>query len=432
MYDERMFEHGIRGNVETLLSLDPTVCDRGELEHIVELSARVRGWVDAIDVAVARRVAASATPGFDASPAEVLGRCGRRSRKDAKAAADRAAVCDHLPSFEDALADGTITAGHVDALANATRNLDDAARSELAELEADLLVAASRDTLAEFDKDCRDLARLLAGDGGVCEIDRQKANSTVRRWIDKVTGMWHLHAELDAESGAKLWTAVDAQLDTVKQRDGNAEIPLERLTAVALVEAVGATPASNGDRRIPEVCVHVDLPTLADGLHERSICETSNGIPLPVDTIRRLCCEATIIPIVLGADGEALDVGREQRVANRAQRRALRAMYRTCAHPHCDVAFDHCKIHHVIPWERLGPTDLDNLLPLCSTHHHQVHEGRWRLALRADRIITVHRPDGSHYFTGRTIDRRPNNRTTGGGHDLRPARPPGSPATTAA
>jgi hypothetical protein len=210
MYDLVMVEHGIRRTVDTLLALDPAVCDRRDLEHIVELSARVRGWVDAIDVAVARRVASSAGPGVDASPAEALGRCGRRSRKDAKAAADRAAVCDQLPSFEDALADGTISAGHVDALANATRHLDNAGRSELAILEADLLNAAARDTIAEFDKDCRDLARLLAGDGGVGELERQKVNSTLRRWIDKVTGMWHLHAEVDPESGAKLWTAIDA------------------------------------------------------------------------------------------------------------------------------------------------------------------------------------------------------------------------------
>jgi hypothetical protein len=430
MYDERMFEKGIRTTVEALLALDPAACDRRELEQIVELSARVRGWVDAIDVAVARRVASNGTPGVDASPAEVLGRCGRRSRKDAKAAADRAAVCDQLPSFEDALADGTVSAGHVDALANATRSLDDVARSELATLEAELLSAASRNTIAQFDKDCRDLARLLSGDGGVGELERQKANSTVRRWIDKVTGMWHLHAELDPESGAKLWTAIDAQLDSVKQRDGNAEIPLERLAVVALVEVVGAEPNSTGERRIPEVCVHVDLPTLADGLHAHSICETSNGIPLPVDTVRRLCCEAHVIPIVLGADGEALAVGREQRVANRGQRRALRAMYRTCAHPHCDVPFDHCQIHHVIPWERFGLTDLENLLPLCSKHHHLVHEGRWQLTLRADRTITLHRPDGSHYFTGCTTDRRPSRRTNDDA--LRPARPPGSAASTAA
>ncbi len=290
--------------------------------------------------------------------------------------------------------------------ANATRHLDDAARSELATLEADLLAAASRDTIAEFEKDCRDLARLLTGDGGVGELDRQKANSTVRRWIDKVTGMWHLHAEVDPETGAKLWTAIDAQLDSVKQRDGNGEVALEQLTVIALVEVVGATPASNGERRcqrcactstcrrLPMVCT----PRRSARPPTASRCRSTRSAGCAAKPPSSRSCWAPTV--------KRSPSGANKRVANRAQRRALRAMYRTCAHPHCDIAFDHCQIHHVIPWERFGLTDLENLLPLCSKHHHLVHEGRWHLTLQPDRTITLHRPDGSHYFTGRTIDRR--------------------------
>ena len=127
---------------------------------------------------------------------------------------------------------------------------------------------------------------------------------------------------------------------------------------------------------MPEICVHIDYDTMLNGLRELSVCETADGIPLPPETVRRLACEAVIVPIVLNGAGEALDCGREQRVANRAQRRALRAMYRTCGYPGCDVVFDRCDIHHVIEWLRFGSTDLDNLLPLCSRHHHLVHEGR--------------------------------------------------------
>jgi hypothetical protein len=103
--------------------------------------------------------------------------------------------------------------------------------------------------------------------------------------------------------------------------------------------------------------------------------------------------------------GEVLDRGREFRVANRAQRRALRAIYRTCAHPGCDINFDRCTIHHVIAWLHHGPTDLDNLLPLCNQHHHLVHEGRWRLTLDQHRVITIHRPDGTQHFHGTTTNR---------------------------
>ena len=77
----------------------------------------------------------------------------------------------------------------------------------------------------------------------------------------------------------------------------------------------------------------IDWQKLVDDAAGVGICETDNGIPLPVATVRRLCCDAEILPAVLGADGEILDAGRSARTANRAQRRALRAMHRGCAHP---------------------------------------------------------------------------------------------------
>ena len=156
---------------------------------------------------------------------------------------------------------------------------------------------------------------------------------------------------------------------------------------------------------MPEVSVLIDLPTLRDGLHDRSVAETSDGQPLPPETIRRLACQADLIPVVLDGRGVTLDVGRSRRVATPAQRTALRAMYRTCAHPDCTVRFGDCDIHHVLEWtSHLGPTALDNLLPLCGRHHHLVHEGGWRLRLRPDRTIILHRPDGTVAFVGTTVD----------------------------
>jgi hypothetical protein len=69
-------------------------------------------------------------------------------------------------------------------------------------------------------------------------------------------------------------------------------------------------------------------------------------------------------------------------------------MYRCCGFGDCDVAFDRCEIHHTIPWELGGPTDLINLIPLCSRHHHVVHEGGWQLDLANDRLLTITQPDG--------------------------------------
>ncbi len=103
--------------------------------------------------------------------------------------------------------------------------------------------------------------------------------------------------------------------------------------------------------------------------------------------------------VVLHAPGE-MNLGRTTRLASRAQRRALRALYPTCAVPGCCVAFEFTKPHHVRDWEHGGPTDLANLLPLCSKHHHCAHEGGWKLTLQPNRHLTITLPDGTILTTG--------------------------------
>jgi hypothetical protein len=131
-----------------------------------------------------------------------------------------------------------------------------------------------------------------------------------------------------------------------------------------------------------DVVVHIDLETLTDGLSKSSTHRTAFGADLPVETIRRIACDANIIPLVLNGAGMPLDIGRSQRLASAAQRRALEATHDTCAFDGCAVAFHACQIHHIDYWERGGPTDLENMVPLCSKHHHAAHEGGWTLTLK--------------------------------------------------
>lgn len=406
-----MHDHGIRQTVDALLELDPAGCDRSGLDQAVELTAKLRSWLDAVDVAIARQVRTLSTSAADPSPTEVLGNQGRRSKRESRAASERSSVCDRMPGFEEALVEGTVSAGHLDAIAQASRGLDDAAKAALDGFAADLVAAAKNTPVATFERDVRDLARFVTPDDGTGELERQKRNSRVSRWIDKSTGMWKLLAEVDPETGAKLWAALDGQLDSVRQREGNARVPLEQLAVTALVEVLSTSGSSSGSPRVPELYVHIDHPTLFGGVHPDTLCELSDGTPLPLSTVRRLCCDAEIVPIIIGPDGQPLDAGRSIRTANRKQRRLLRSMYRTCAHPHCDVPFDYCQIHHVIPWEMLGRTDMANLLPLCSRHHHLVHEAGWQLSMTPDRTITLCRPDGSEFFRGLTTDRGATRRT---------------------
>lgn len=139
-----------------------------------------------------------------------------------------------------------------------------------------------------------------------------------------------------------------------------------RLAADALGELIAA---GHGTVRptVADITVLVDEQTLTTGeYHDHSVCETGDGAPLPIATVRRLICNAFVTGVVIGQDGTPLDVGRTTRTANRQQRRALRAMHRTCAAEGCDTLFDQCEIHHIWYWEHGGPSDLDNFLPRCA------------------------------------------------------------------
>lgn len=67
-----------------------------------------------------------------------------------------------------------------------------------------------------------------------------------------------------------------------------------------------------------------------------------------------------------------LNYGREHRLANRIQRRALMQRDRGCTYPGCH-ARKHLIAHHIIEWDNGGPTSLDNLVLVCPFHHRLVH-----------------------------------------------------------
>ena len=155
-----------------------------------------------------------------------------------------------------------------------------------------------------------------------------------------------------------------------------------------------------------EMVVIIDLHTLLHGLHERSIISNGHNVELPVESYRRMACNASIIPVVLDGDGVALDEGRAKRLATSKQRLALYAMYDTCGIPGCTVSSRHCQPHHIRWSSNFGNTDLDNLIPVCSRHHHAVHEGGWQLVMHRNRSLTITYPDGSIRRSGPPGDQR--------------------------
>ncbi|GAA2759884.1 DUF222 domain-containing protein [Actinopolymorpha rutila] len=106
------------------------------------------------------------------------------------------------------------------------------------------------------------------------------------------------------------------------------------------------------------------------------------GEPLSVATIRRMACDANIIPVVLGGNGEILDIGMADRFFTEPQRRALAIRDGShCHFPDCQVPERRCVAHHMNPWDHFGPTNLANGVLLCKTHHTFVHHKGWTVRM---------------------------------------------------
>jgi len=389
---------------------DPDVLYADGLAGHVGRLGVLRAWVDAEEVRATRAQGRLADQGRAADPASSLARDGRQSSKEAKAAAEREAVCTAMPGFEDALSAGEVSAGHVDAVAAATRNLDDAEAAEFAGEVESLLGDAERQSVDAFAKNCRDLAKGIRARhnsrADVDELEQQRRQSTVTRWVDQQTGMHKTLIECDPLTDRRIWSAVQRERGRLRRRNQQhgVKVSWDRLTVDAIVDAVSTT---GGDSRCRDgVVVHIDLTSLTGNPHDTTLCETDSGVPLPVDTVRRMACDADIIPVVLNGDGVVLDQGRAKRLATTEQRTAIEAMQATCSHPDCTVSIDDCRIHHLDPWSRGGRSDLATMGPLCEPHHHLVHEGGWSFTMTPERIATWTRPDGEVYWTGPINDRR--------------------------
>ena len=110
----------------------------------------------------------------------------------------------------------------------------------------------------------------------------------------------------------------------------------------------------------------------------------SYGGAIHPSVARRIACDARILPIVLGGDGQILDVGRESRSFPVPIRNAVTARDQGCSFPACDIPAQWSDGHHVIPWSEGGETSLSNCALLCGRHHTLIHNSDWTMRIADD------------------------------------------------
>ena len=235
------------------------------------------------------------------------------------------------------------------------------------------------------------------------EIDKAVARrrSALRRRSFMVTdardGSWVINGvlpDLEAHRLVKLLDAFEAADKRVAREhpdrspEGRSWGQRRADALIALVDTAehgGAVPVAGGER--PRLVVTMNAHDLAAQLEQVGLLP--NGGTVTPGVLRRIACDAGILPVLLGAASEVLDVGRERRLVTKELRRALSIRDKGCVFPHCGVPAEGCEAHHVIPWWQDGATSQQNLVLLCA-HHHGILEpdrmhpvgpnpGRWEI-----------------------------------------------------
>lgn len=303
-----------------------------------------------------------------------------------------------LPCRREAMAEGRVPFEQAALISGARTPATEAAMERD---EAMLVSQAEELPVDSFARLVRRWRELADADG-----THDDAGDRARRFLRMsatLDGTWVLAGKLDAASGAivaealegiseELWRSEEHDFQQ-EADDGHARLPAQR-RADALVELARRASAADGPSSWtarPLVSLVVRADELAGGLGG----ETDRGAVLAGRTVRRLSCDASIAPMVLGALGEPIDLGRATRVPSLAQRRALVVRDGGCVFPGCDRPPGWCDAHHLVHWADGGATDLDNLALLCNRHHHLVHEHRWHVARGPDGRLEFRRPDGS-------------------------------------
>lgn len=212
-------------------------------------------------------------------------------------------------------------------------------------------------------------------------------------------GMYAVSGVLPPVTGEALALAVGALAQAAGPDDERSpgQRRADALGAVARhMLACSGLPDNGGER--PQLVVTMTYSDLCDALGGTDLSPGELGsshLSLSGTAVRRLACDAAVIPAVLGSSGEILDIGRATRTWTTAIRRAARLRDRGCTFPGCAAGLDRCELHHLDFWANGGETSLHNSAHLCAFHHWLVHERGWAARRMQDGSLHFTRPDGT-------------------------------------
>ncbi|UJW32883.1 HNH endonuclease [Saccharothrix sp. AJ9571] len=297
-----------------------------------------------------------------------------------------------LAEVGEALANGMINREHVAEICKVTNILSDKVPvADLAAHQRTLLVLAQQARPHEVRKVGRRIVDFVEQNSKSAEDDdREQVNPQCELsvWQAK-NGRWQLRGALDRVNAQTLQGLLGV-LAKPKPKDAATGAPDPRSTAErqgdALVEILELAarcddlPVQGGESATLMLRVNLDAMTT----NQPVLVNDSTYVSM--NTARRICCSgAAVTPAIFSGGAENLTLGRSNRTASKAQRKALAVRDHGCAFPGCTRTPKWTEPHHVVYWTHSGRTDLDNLVLLCGQHHRVIHHTDWRVHMISGR-----------------------------------------------
>ncbi|HEX3393985.1 MAG TPA: DUF222 domain-containing protein [Acidimicrobiales bacterium] len=305
------------------------------------------------------------------------------TRRDAMRTTSVATRVAGLPVTAGAWAEGRLSEGQVETI---VANLSAATAEVFAAHEGELIPLLAPLSVSET-------ARAMGAWKARAEADGEPPPQPRRDLhLSQTLGdRWVLDGDLDAEGGHTVATA----LSLAESHDAPGDDRLvSRRRADALVDLcrffLDHSHTTRGGRHRPHLNIVVDEADLAAGNGGHFV----DGTPIDGASIRRLACDSALHLVVTRGRSTVVDYGRATRSVPAPLWNALVVRDEHCRFPGCDRRAAWCEGHHVRWFSAGGPTSIDNLVLLCSRHHHRLHLGRWRARLRPDATFEVTAPSG--------------------------------------
>ena len=339
-----------------------------------------------------RRVEASGEWAFDGSVsmASWLRANARMSNRTAHRLIHRGRFLDRFAAIADAAVDKVLSAGQVDAIAAVSQPKYEAL---LAEHQHALVGAIAPLPVADAEQACqvwRQRADAIL-DSDAPPVEPTRTLSCNRADDRALLGRFTLDDAAATEFEKAIRNAItwngDNDTRTRPEAQGDALFDI-----AAFYNKNHDNPGT--PRHLPHVSISVDLTTLYAGTPQ-GVNDDDQQLIEPSCTDSYLC-DCIIHTILRDTDGAPLGFGRLRYTVPRKLFRQIAARDGGCRFPGCNRHVRHSDAHHIIYWRDGGETDYQNLVLLCSRHHHMVHQQRLDLKLLPNGQLDVTWRDGRH------------------------------------